>query len=139
MEGAQSKTSGNGVVVHTVQTHDLRSRLSVASIHSGDGGIKIVLREAGGRRSAGCGHDWLPSFNGMSLSKTSTTDAEHITDTHGVLVARAPRVGSGMATGATPGSTHPWHLMSHVCAARHSLRRALLWPAAASFECSARR
>ena len=47
--------------------------------------------------------------------------------------------GSGMAVGGTPGSTHPWHLMSHVCAARHSLRRALLWPAATSFECSARR
>ena len=52
---------------------------------------------------------------------------------------RAPRAGSGMAIGATPGSTHPWHLIPHARLARHSLRRSLLWPAATSFECSARR
>ena len=51
----------------------------------------------------------------------------------------APRAGSGMAIGATPGSTHPWHLIPHARLARHSLRRSLLWPAATSFECSARR
>ena len=44
-----------------------------------------------------------------------------------------------MAILVAPGCTHPWHRIPHVCPARHGLRRSLLWPAAASFECSARR
>ena len=47
--------------------------------------------------------------------------------------------GSGMAIEATPGCTGPWHRTPHMCPARHSLRRSLLWPAATSFGCSARR
>ena len=44
-----------------------------------------------------------------------------------------------MAIGATPGCTHPWHRISHARAARHGLRRYLLWPPAPSSGCSARR
>ena len=61
------------------------------SIHSSNGGRKIVLREAGGRRCAGCGHARPQQFDGINLSKTDTTDADYITDTHGVLVACAAR------------------------------------------------
>ena len=56
-----------------------------------------------------------------------------------VCWSRARCAGSGMAIGVAPGCTHPWHRIPHVCPARHGLRRSLLWPAAASFECSARR
>ena len=56
-----------------------------------------------------------------------------------VCWSRARRTGSDVATGATPGCTHPWHLIPHVCPARHNLRRSLLWSATTSFRCSARR
>ena len=56
-----------------------------------------------------------------------------------VCWSRARRAGSDVATGATPGCTHPWHLIPHVCPARHTLRRSLLWLDTTSFECSARR
>ena len=44
-----------------------------------------------------------------------------------------------MAIGVAPGCTGPWHRIPHVCPARHFLRRSLLWPAATSVGCSARR
>ena len=56
-------------------------------IHSGDGGIKIMLREAGGRRSVGCGYKRLPSFNGTRLLDTDTMDDDHNTNTRGLLDA----------------------------------------------------
>ena len=59
--------------------------------------------------------------------------------THPVCWCAETRAGSGMAIGATPGSTHPWHLIPRARAARHTLRRSLLWPDNTSFECSARR
>ena len=56
-----------------------------------------------------------------------------------VCWSRARCAGSGMAIGVAPGCTHPWHRIPHVCPARHTLRRSLLWLDTTSFECSARR
>ena len=50
-----------------------------------------MLREAGGRRCAGCGHVRPPLFKGTNLSNTSTTDADYATDARGVLVRHAAR------------------------------------------------
>ena len=57
------------------------------SIHSSNGGARIVLREAGGRRCAGCGHNRPPSLNGMTLLKTGIMDDDYNTITRGVLDA----------------------------------------------------
>ena len=51
------------------------------------GGIKIVLREAGGRRCAGCGLNRPPSLNGMTLLKTDIIDDDYKTITRGSLDA----------------------------------------------------
>ena len=78
----------------------------------------------------------MESIYQITLQRTPTTsptlDWRH---------AGAPRHanGSGMAIGTTPGCTHPWHRTSHARAARHGLRRYLLWPPAPSSGCSARR
>ena len=50
-----------------------------------------MLREADGRRCAGCGHNRPPSFNGMSLLETDIMDDDYITNTRGVLAACAAR------------------------------------------------
>ena len=52
-----------------------------------NGGARVVLREAGGRRCAGCGHNRPPSFNGMTLLKTDIMDDDYNTITRGVLDA----------------------------------------------------
>ena len=81
-------------------------------IHGGPGGIKIVLREAGGRRCADCGHARPPQFDGINLSKTDTTDADYITDTHGVLVACAAR-GAPEWPSVSWGAPHTPGIASH--------------------------
>ena len=52
-----------------------------------------MLREAGGRRCAGCGHDGLPFLNGMIYLKADTMENDYNTDSRGVLVACAARRG----------------------------------------------
>ena len=52
-----------------------------------------MLREAGGRRCAGCGHGGLPSFNGIILLKADAMETDYNTTTRGVLVACAARRG----------------------------------------------
>ena len=62
-------------------------------IHTAHAGIKIGLREAGGRRSAGRGHDRSPQFDRIILLNIDTRDGDYVTVTHGVLVrctARKP-------------------------------------------------
>ena len=73
-----------------------------------------MLREAGGRRCADCGHARPPQFDGINLSKTDTTDADYITDTHGVLVACAAR-GAPEWPSVCPPATHTPGIASHVC------------------------
>ena len=61
-------------------------------IHGGPHGEKnIALRELISGRSAGCGHDGPPLFNGMTLFSTDIMDDDHITNTRGVLAACAAR------------------------------------------------
>ena len=55
-------------------------------IHTAHAGIKIGLREAGGRRSAGRGHDRSPQFDRIILLNIDTRDGDYVTVTHGVLV-----------------------------------------------------
>ena len=73
-----------------------------------------MLREAGGRRCAGCGHDRPPQFNGINLLKTDTTDADHVTDTSGVLVACTVR-GAPEWPSAPPPAAHTPGITSHMC------------------------
>ena len=96
-------------------------------------------REAVAGRSAGCGHAWPPPFNGIKLFNTSTMDADYLTDTRGVLVRHAARRPPVWPSEPPPAAHTPGDLTRHVCAARHCLRRSLLWPAATSFGCLARR
>ena len=51
-----------------------------------------MLREAGGRRFAGCGHIRLPSFNGMTSLDTDIMDDDHNTNTQ-VRWTREPPAG----------------------------------------------
>ena len=62
-------------------------------IHTAHAGIKIGLREAGGRRSAGRGHDRSPQMDRKISFKITIRDGDYVTVTHGVLVrctARKP-------------------------------------------------
>ena len=59
------------------------------SIHSSNGGARIVLREAGGRRCAGCGLNQPPSLNGMTLWDIDIMENDYNTKTRGSLVACA--------------------------------------------------
>ena len=83
----------HGLTTHTpsLTTHTPSAVVCLSfvrvSIHSSNGGARIVLREAGGRRCAGCGHNRLPSFNGVTLLDTDIMDDDHITITRGSLDA----------------------------------------------------
>ena len=72
-----------------------------------------MLREAGGRRSAGCGHATLLPFAGINLAKTSTTDADYVTNTGGMLVRHATRM-APVWPSVPPPAAHTPGIASHM-------------------------
>ena len=87
---------------------------SLVLIHAAHAGIKIGLREAGGRGSAGCGHARPPQFNGINLLNTDTSDADYVTDTSGVLVACAARGAPEWPSKPPPAAQAPG-IAPHTC------------------------
>ena len=72
------------------------------------------MREAGGRRSAGCGYHRLPYFNGMRLFDTDTMDPDDVTDARSVLAACAARGSPEWPSEWPPAAQDPG-TASHTC------------------------
>ena len=71
-----------------------------------------MLREAGGRRSADCGHATLLPLAGINLAKTSTTDADYVTDIGRMLVSNAARMAPEWPSQPPP-AHHASRIASH--------------------------
>ena len=71
-----------------------------------------MLREAGGRRSADCGHVRPPLFDGINSFNIDTMDTDYVTDTRGVLVACAAR-GAPEWPSVSWGAPHTPGIASH--------------------------